>query len=333
MAILFLLCLGGLGGVSVDAWGVYNIEHYGAISGCKDCTASIHATLAAARSENPNGAEVLIPKHGVYISSPINITSNIILRVNGNLTAIRDESKFPNVELLPSYGYDLDLGRFGHSGGGNHGTKLRKHPFIWSVNATNVTICGSGTIDGSGYYWIQKYHNKSLAMHSGWPGRPHLIEIMYGKDVTIAGTPKLTLLNSGFWTLHPIYTNNIHIHNIDIIASNCTVWDNEVCGLNIDGIDVDSSQNVIIENNYIAVGDDHVTVLSGGGQAGRLYNAPSRNVTVKNNILGHGMGELVYVLFHVFYNSSSFVCSYGNFILQNAHIIKVCQLEAQLVVG
>ena len=90
---------------------------------------------------------------------------------------------------------------------------------------------------------------------------------------------------------------------------------------------------MIIENNYIAVGDDHVTVLSGGGQAGRLYNAPSRNVTVKNNILGHGMGELVYVLFHVFYNSSSFVCSYGNFILQNAHIIQVCQLEAQLVVG
>jgi polygalacturonase len=156
---------------------------------------------------------------------------------------------------------------------------------------------------------------------------------MYGEDVTIAGTPKLTLLNSGFWTLHPIYTNNIHIHNIDIIASNCTVWDNEACGLNIDGIDVDSSQNVIIENNYIAVGDDHVTVLSGGGQAGRLYNAPSRNVTVKNNILGHGMGELVYVLFHVFYNSSSFVCSHGNFILQNAHIIQVCQLEAQLVVG
>ena len=109
MAILFLLCLGGLGGVSVDAWGVYNIEHYGAISGCKDCTASIHATLAAARSENPNGAEVLIPKHGVYISSPINITSNIILRVNGNLTAIRDESKFPNVELLPSSWEDLDI--------------------------------------------------------------------------------------------------------------------------------------------------------------------------------------------------------------------------------
>ena len=59
----------------------------------------------------------------------------------------------------------------------------------------------------------------------------------------------------------------------------------------MDGIEVDSSHNVVIENNYISVGDDHVTVLSGRGKAGQLYNMPSKNVTVKNNILGTGMGK------------------------------------------
>ena len=119
------------------------------------------------------------------------------------------------------------------------------------------------------------------------------MEIMNGTDITIAG-PGLTLLNSGFWTLHPIYCNNLHIHDINIIASECETWNNH-CNPNVDGIEVDSSHNVVIEKNYISVGDDHVhvTVLSGRGKAGQLFNMPSKNVTVKNNILGTGMGKCV----------------------------------------
>lgn len=287
--ILFFLSLLQLqfhGGYSTSkiSWRIFNIEDFGATPNSgKDCTTAIHRALsAAAYHENYGGAEVLIPNNGVYITSPINITSNIILRVNGNLTAIKDASKYPIVQLLPSYNYDLDLGGF-------HGQNLRHHPFIWSVNATNITITGNGTIDGSGSYWIKKYHDKTLQRDK--IGRPHLMEIMGGEDVTIAGGPGpgLTLLNSGFWTLHPIYCNNVHIHNINIIASHCETWDDQ-CNPNIDGIDVDSSTNVVIEDNYISVGDDHVTILSGGGEAGQKYGRPSKNVTVKNNVLGTGMG-------------------------------------------
>ena len=260
---------------------VYNIEDYGARTD-QDCTEAIRNTLKAAALEK-YGAEVLVPR-GNFLSAPINITSNIIFRVNGHLTAVKDSSRYPPVSLLPSYGYDLDLGHFSTNSQG-----LRHHPFVWSINATNITICGSGVIDGSGSYWLQKFHNKTLNK----VGRPHLMEIMGGKDVTIGektdGSSRLTLLNSGFWTLHPIYCNNVHIHNINIVASHCKTW-NDKCNPNIDGIDIDSSTNVLIENNHISVGDDHVTILSGGGDAGRKYNMPSKNITVKNNILGSGMG-------------------------------------------
>ena len=265
---------------------VYNIKDYGARTDQEDCTEAIRNTLeAAALDEKNGGAEVLIPK-GNFITAPINITSNITLRINGHLKPIKDSSKYPPVALLPSYGYDLDLGHFSSNSSGH----LRHHPFIWSINATNITICGSGVIDGSGSYWLEKFHNETLNK----VGRPHLMEINGGQDITIRGEntdegSRLTLLNSGFWTLHPVYCNNVHIHSINIVASHCNTWGDK-CNPNIDGIDVDSSTNVLIENNHISVGDDHVTVLSGGGEAGRKFNMPSKNVTVKNNILGTGMG-------------------------------------------
>ena len=42
-----------------------------------------------------------------------------------------------------------------------------------------------------------------------------------------------------------------------------------ISGFNGDGIDIDSSQDVLIEHNYINCGDDHFTILSGVGDAGK----------------------------------------------------------------
>jgi hypothetical protein len=59
---------------------------------------------------------------------------------------------------------------------------------------------------------------------------------------------------------------------------------------NTDGIDIDSSSDVLVERNTIDCGDDHVTVISGAGAAGRAFGMPSRNITVRDNTLGTGMG-------------------------------------------
>jgi polygalacturonase len=67
-------------------------------------------------------------------------------------------------------------------------------------------------------------------------------------------------------------------------------WCQDYGCANTDGIDVDSSSDVVIERNVIDCGDDHVTVISGAGEPGRAFGMPSRNVTVRDNILGTGMG-------------------------------------------
>lgn len=55
----------------------------------------------------------------------------------------------------------------------------------------------NGTIDGQGEIWWTKFHKGKLS-HT----RPHLIEIMHSTNIQIS---HVTLLNSPFWTLHPVY--------------------------------------------------------------------------------------------------------------------------------
>ena len=78
-----------------------------------------------------------------------------------------------------------------------------------------------------------------------------------------------------------VFSNNV-------VLCNCSV---QTVGIgNGDGIDVDSSQHVLIEHNFINCGDDHVTILSGVGAAGIAFGMPSKNITVRDNRLGTGMG-------------------------------------------
>lgn len=102
---------------------MHNIEEYGALPG-EDSSEAIHSALAAAGKEG--GGEVLVPKDGVYFTSPLNVTTNVVLRVEGNLTGLRDEEKYPVVDLLPSYSDSLD------AGGGLTSQHRRRHPLIWS---------------------------------------------------------------------------------------------------------------------------------------------------------------------------------------------------------
>ncbi|KAI9089942.1 hypothetical protein K1719_028912 [Acacia pycnantha] len=70
---------------------------------------------------------------------------------------------------------------------------------------------------------------------------------MYSHQVQISN---LTLLNSPFWNLHPVYRSNIIIQGLTIIAP--------VNSPNTDGIHPDSFTNTRIEDCYIVSGDDCV---------------------------------------------------------------------------
>jgi polygalacturonase len=206
------------------------------------------------------------------------------------MRAVEDKSKFPVIDILvslndcmiehfvyfclkPSVGHDYDTN--GHS---------RYHPFVFAVGGNNITITGKGVIDGAGAFWWSKASREE----NHGIGRPHLLELQGITDVEVTG---VTLLNSAFWTFHLVYCKEVHVHHMEIQVP----WESACCGsgFNGDGIDVDSSQDVLIDHNYINCGDDHFTILSGVGQAGKDYAMPSKNITIVDNKLGSGMGMSV----------------------------------------
>jgi hypothetical protein len=217
------------------------------------------------------GGEVIIPHGKTFQTLPFNITSNSILTVHGNIVGIANVDIWPKVPALPSYGRCPDMKG-----------KFRRHALIHAFQQENILIRGDGIIDGGGWYWYPFFKDME---GQKFVGRPHLMEINNCTNVEITG---VTLKNSAFWTLHPVYCKNVHIHHMKIDAPSCRLYK---CP-NTDGIDIDSSENVLVEYNHINVGDDHVTVLAGKlKNRPNLYRTPpTRNVTVQHNILGTGMG-------------------------------------------
>lgn len=85
--------------------------------------------------------------------------------------------------------------------------------------------------------------------------RPHLIEFYLCKNIYIDG---IQLHNSPFWTVHPVFSENIIVRNVIF----------NVQAENSDGVDPESSHNVLIENCHFNNHDDNVAIKSGRNKEG-----------------------------------------------------------------
>ncbi|PNX99350.1 putative polygalacturonase-like protein, partial [Trifolium pratense] len=123
----------------------------------------------------------------------------------------------------------------------------------------------NGTIDGQGSFWWQQFHSKKLKYT-----RPYLIELMFSDNIQISN---LTLLDSPSWNIHPVYSSNIIIKGITIIAP--------IRSPNTDGINPDSCTNTKIEDCYIVSGDDCVAVKSGWDEYGIKFGWPTKQLVIR----------------------------------------------------
>ena len=113
--------------------------------------------------------------------------------------------------------------------------------------------------------------------------RPPLIQFYKSEDCAIQG---VSVKNSPFWTVHPVYCKNFIISDITVEnpASNAP---------NTDGIDIDSCTNVTVKNCRINVGDDAIVIKSGAGESGIKAGIPCSNVTVSGCTVHSGHGGIV----------------------------------------
>ena len=124
----------------------------------------------------------------------------------------------------------------------------RYSPIIGAFNASNVSVLGGGEIDGQGAAWYA-----ACAAHKLVQGRPRLVEFNTCVGVRM---DDLTLRDSPFWTVHPVYSRSVHISRLRIFAPTNGLG-------NTDGVNPDSSVDVVIEDCFIANGDDGIAIKSG----------------------------------------------------------------------
>ncbi|KAL5567908.1 hypothetical protein UlMin_024483 [Ulmus minor] len=203
-----------------------------------------------------DGGAMLVVPPGKWLTGSFNLISHftLFLEKDAVILGSKDESDWPLIPLLPSYG----KGRDAPNG--------RRKSLIFGTNLKDVVISGNnGTINGQGAEWWERYRAGKLTVT-----RPYLIEIMYSDMIQISN---ITLLNSPNWVVHPIYSSNIIIKGITILAPTTSA--------NTDGIDPDSCTNTRIEDVYIVSGDDCIALKSGWDEYGIKFGMPTKHVVIK----------------------------------------------------
>jgi len=143
-------------------------------------------------------------------------------------------------------------------------------------NMKDVNLTGPGQINGSGDKWMQRYPRGSRELRVG---RPRLIAIQDCKGVKISG---LSLKNQACWGLFILYSENVVVGNLIIRAEHNII--------SSDGIDVDSSKNVLITGCDIDVNDDCIAIKSGKDEDGRRVNRPAEDIVVEKCRFRYGHG-------------------------------------------
>jgi len=229
---------------------------------------------AVAECGAAGGGTVLFAAGYTFLTGSINVSSNVRLQVEGTLLGSPNSTGYTLVDYLPWYGPNPPQALAGGDVDAREWS-----PFISTWNASNVSILGSGVIDGNGAAWWTCASNMSAPPCNGH-ARPHGIRFVYGSGFEIAG---VTIQNSPMWQVHPSWVSDVHIHDVRILAP-------ASAGHNTDGIDPDCAQNVLIERVYISTGDDNIAIKSGRNWFGRTFGRPSRNITVRDSVFGTGHG-------------------------------------------
>lgn len=182
------------------------------------------------------------------------------------------------------------------------------HPCFWITGCSGVTLTGEGTLDGNGVRWwnqakkkkaqigpetaIEKEFARLNPRYESQPGggggrpsqflRPPLLQVLRSENVLIEG---ITLQNSPFWTLHPVFSKGIRISRVTV--------NNPEDAPNTDGIDIDSCQNVEVSGCEVTVGDDGIAIKSGIGEDAVEIGIPTTDVSVTGCVVHRAHGGAV----------------------------------------
>lgn len=238
---------------------IYSITDYGATTNGELVTKSIEAAILAAKEAG--GGTVVVPA-GEYFTGPIQLYSHITLHLTPGavLKFSTNQEDYPVVNSR-----------------WEGATRDVYMSCIYGEDIENVTISGSGKLDGNGHDWWDLFRNRREELK--YP-RPKLISFERSSRITIKD---INIIDAPSWTINPIRSFDITVDNISIL--------NPANSPNTDGINPESCKNVRISNCNIDVGDDCIAIKSGTEDAAELIVC--ENITITNCTMVHGHGGVV----------------------------------------
>jgi hypothetical protein len=248
-------------------------------------TLDTEAIQRAIDAASGHGGGVVVVPPGTYLSGAIFLKSNVELRLEKGavIRAIQDDAAFPDIW-----------------------TRVAGIEMYWPAGLINiygqenVRITGKGTIDGNGKYWWDKFWGDPPRSGGMWTRynelgirwavdydckRVRALVVYDSKDVLLRD---FTIERSGFWTVTLTYCERVHVDGI-VVRNNIGGY-----GPSSDGINTDSSRDILVEHCDIDCNDDNLCVKSGRDADGLRVNRPAENIVYRNSITraGHGLFTL-----------------------------------------
>lgn len=162
------------------------------------------------------------------------------------------------------------------------------------IGKENVIISGTGTIDGRGkIFWDdfwEKVHSYYEPNALRWAAdydcqRPRGILVQECRNVEIKD---VVIYRAGFWSVHILYSRYVTARGL------CIFNNIEGHGPSTDGIDIDSSKYILIEQCRIDCNDDIICLKAGRDADGLRVNRKTQFVLVRDCYAGLGGGLIVF---------------------------------------
>ena len=253
----------------------FRITDYGAKPGGSNAAVAFSEAFASA--ERAGGGRVVVPK-GEWVAGAIRFRSNCALHFEDGAKLVFTDDPADYPEVFTTW----------------EGIECYNHsPLIYAFGCTNVAITGKGLIEPRMKRWSEEwagYDAKQMAATrelylwgatnapmnvrrlmalDGARARPHLIQFNRCANVLLDG---FRVNGSPFWLIHLYHSENCIVRNLSTYAR----------GLNNDGLDIDMTRNVLVENCRFDQGDDGIVLKAGRNADAWRLGRPTENVVVRN---------------------------------------------------
>lgn len=251
---------------------IFMANSYGAINNGK--TLNTKAIQKAINKCSRRGGGVVSFEPGAYLTGSLFVKKGVNLMIGRNVQLLGSQ----NIEDYPEI--DTRIA----------GVEMKWPSALINVlNQKNVAITGEGTVHAQGKpfwdkYWQMRreYEKKGLRWIVDYDcKRPRTLLISRSADVSVKG---ISLKQAGFWTVQILYSKYITVDGL-IIRNNV-----DGSGPSTDGIDIDSSSRILVENCDIDCNDDDFCLKAGRDADGLRVNRPTEYVVIRNCVARRGAG-------------------------------------------